>query len=254
MNFSDLTNSTAEVTVSLVSHGHGRMLTDLLGDLAGMPQVAHIILTLNTSELLPKIPAALRQNLTLVRNPIPKGFASNHNAAFTCCKTTFFCVLNPDIRLKTNPFPVLQAALGTLISAVAAPIVINPAGRVEDSVRSFPSVSSLVRKALRIDDGRFCDRSRLDTFPADWVGGMFMLFKASHFRAVNGFDEGFFLYYEDVDICARLLKDGGEVLVCRGAEVTHDARRTSRREIRYALWHMRSMIRYFYKHWLRLPK
>lgn len=83
--------------------------------------------------------------------------------------------------------------------------------------------------------------------------GIFMLFSAKDFRAVDGFDEKYFLYYEDVDICARLWKAGRHVLACPKALVIHEARRTSRKNFHYMQWHMMSMARYFWKHWGRLP-
>ncbi len=254
MIFSDTSHTNADVTVSLVSHGHGQMLADILGDLAGIPQVAKIILTLNVPEPLPAIPANLDQKLTVVSNSIPKGFGANHNAAFARCDTPFFCVLNPDIRLQMNPFPSLLAALALRDSALAAPLVVNSKGAVEDSLRHFPTIFSLAKKVLGVNDGRYCYPPGSDSFPVDWVGGMFMLFESSFYRRLNGFDEGFFLYYEDVDICVRLWTAGGIVLACPGAVVIHDARRTSHRRVRYLLWHIHSMMRYFAKHWMRLPK
>ena len=57
---------------------------------------------------------------------------------------------------------------------------------------------------------------------------MFMLVRSADYMAVGGFDEGFFLYYEDVDICARLWRSGRKVVICPEAIVVHDARRASR--------------------------
>lgn len=80
-----------------------------------------------------------------------------------------------------------------------------------------------------------------------------MLFQAEDYKRVKGFDEGFFLYYEDVDICARLWKAGCRVLACPKAQVVHDARRASHRNLRYMRWHVSSVVRYLSKHWLRFP-
>jgi hypothetical protein len=90
-------------------------------------------------------------------------------------------------------------------------------------------------------------------FYPEWVAGMFMMFRNSAYKKLNGFDEHFFLYYEDVDICVRAWKVGLKVLACPSVSVVHDARRESRRNIRYLWWHLTSMIRYFVKHWGRLP-
>jgi len=69
--------------------------------------------------------------------------------------------------------------------------------------------------------------------------------RASDYAALGGFDEGFFLYYEDVDLCARLWRGGREVVLCPEVQVVHDARRASRRHLRHMRWHAASMARYF---------
>lgn len=72
-----------------------------------------------------------------------------------------------------------------------------------------------------------------------------MLFRRDAFEAVGGFDERFHLYYEDVDLCARIRLSGKEVILCRSVEVIHDARRESHRNMRYFAWHLVSMLRFF---------
>jgi GT2 family glycosyltransferase len=78
----------------------------------------------------------------------------------------------------------------------------------------------------------------------DWVAGMFIVFRSDAFRSVGGFDERYFLYYEDVDICRRLGAAGASVIYEPGAEVIHDARRASRRELRRAVHHLSSAVRF----------
>jgi len=57
----------------------------------------------------------------------------------------------------------------------------------------------------------------------DWAGGMFLLFPRTLFEGLGGFDERYFLYYEDVDICARLTLLGRRVVLCPRARVVHHA-------------------------------
>lgn len=242
----------AAITVSLVSHGHGRMVADVLEDLACMPQVAHVVLTLNVPEPLPAVPSDLQGRLTVIEKSVPEGFAANHNAAFLLCETPFFCVLNPDIRLPENPFDPLADSLLSCEVGVIAPGVLNPDGRVEDSARYFPTFLQLLRKVLAKECGRV-PLEGSEPQPVDWTAGMFLLFPASAFREIGGFDEAFFLYYEDVDICIRLWKSGRRVILHPGVFVVHSARRTSRRKLRYMAWHLSSMVRYFAKHAWRLP-
>jgi len=241
------------VTVSIVSHRHGAMVSEVLNDLAAVPQVARVILTLNVPEPVPEVPSALRERLLVVNNDVPAGFARNHNAAFRHCDTDYFCVLNPDVRLGRSPFDALIASLRDARVGMAAPAVRGPEGGVEDSARFFPTVPSLMAKLLGRGDGRVPVEGA-DPQPVDWAAGMFHLYRSEVFRRVGGFDEGFHLYYEDVDLCARLWKAGFSVLLHPGVSVVHHAQRDSRRKPRYFLWHVTSMLRYFAKHMGRLPR
>lgn len=244
------------ISISIVSHGQGDLVREALVDLDRYTATLgfEVIVTKNLSEQLPFSVDDLSCPVTVVENAAPKGFGANHNSALRLARGEWFCVVNPDIRLPNNPFPVLLAEIERLEASLIAPAVLSPRGGIEDSVRRFPTPWSLIGKMLGRSDGRNSFAVGDETFPADWVGGMFMLFRADDFRRVGGFDEEFFLYYEDVDICARLWKAGRRVLACPKAQVVHDARRTSRRNLRYMRWHAGSMARYFAKHWLRLPK
>ena len=122
---------------------------------------------------------------------------------------------------------------------------------MEDSARHFPSLIDLVLKALHRYDGRLQYVLGDPPLPAPWVAGMFMLLRSKDYAALAGFDEGFFLYYEDVDLCARVWNCGRSVMLCPSVHVVHDARRASRRNLRHMLWHATSMARYLRKHFWR---
>lgn len=236
----------ASVTVSVVSDGHGDLVSRLLSDLASCSQVARVLLTLNVPE--PKLESGVSGRVRVLKNSHPKGFGANHNAAFHVNESPYFAVLNPDIRLEVNPFPDLLACLEDAAVAMCAPAVVNTLGAREDSARRFPTVLNLIKKAFGGHDGRLEYPTHNRTFPAPWVAGMFMLFRSADFAAVSGFDEKFFLYYEDVDLCARLWGHGKAVMCCPTACVTHDARRASHRSARHMAWHARSMVRFLCKH------
>lgn len=237
------------VTVSIVSHGHGALLPGLLEDLAACPEIAAVVLTRNVAE--PNLALTGLAHLTIIDNPRPKGFGANHNAAFRVAQTPFFLVLNPDVRLEGNPFPALLACLADERIALCAPAVVNPAGTLEDSARRFPSLTDLVLKALGRYDGRVHYALGDPSRAVPWLAGMFMLVRRTDYADLGGFDEGFFLYYEDVDLCARLWRSGRRVMLCPEVRVVHDARRASRRDLRHMRWHAASMARYFRKHAFR---
>ena len=244
-----------KICISIVSHAQIQLIETLLHDIS-----AHcgglsleLILTINLEETLTFDIDAFLFPVHVLRNRQARGFGANHNAAFRHCHAPFFCVINPDIRLETDPFPALLSCLQLRDVAVVAPAVLNPQREIEDSVRHFPGPFGLMAKALNLEDGRYPVELGAAPFAADWVGGMFMLFRASDFAAVDGFDEEFFLYYEDVDICTRLWKRGRRVMACPQATVVHDARYASHHNLRYLRWHVSSMGRYFRKHLFRLP-
>jgi GT2 family glycosyltransferase len=233
------------VSISVVSHGHAASVATLLEDIAANVRTEiEVILTLNVPEALSFDPARFPFPVRLVQNSSPKGFGANHNAAFRASRGGHYCVLNPDIRIERDPFPDLIERFQDRLVGVAAPLIRNPAGAVEDSARRFPTFGSILRKAL-------LRRTKLDyligdelIYP-DWVAGMFMVFPRAVFEETGGFDERYFLYYEDVDLCARLAIAGRRAVLCPRASAVHAAQRESRRSLRYLRWHLSSMLRFF---------
>jgi GT2 family glycosyltransferase len=182
--------------------------------------------------------------LTIEQNALPKGFGANHNAAFARSRGEYFCVANPDIRLEANPFPALLRRMQDHRVGVAAPLVVGPDGSPEDNARRFPTPARLARKLLHRSGPNVEYPQSSEPMEPDWVAGMFMLFRHEAFARVGGFDERYFLYYEDVDLCARLRLAGLTVVLEPAARVIHHAQRQSRRSLRYAWWHARSMARW----------
>ena len=233
------------LTVSVVSHQHGHLIHNLLDDLQ-LLNAGHIevILTLNAVEKLPFNCDTYDFPIQIISNARPKGFGANHNAAFQLKKGRWFCVLNPDIRLKTDPFPNLLECLRDERVALVAPVIVDRHGNIEDSARRLPSPLGVVKKAFQRDLRKDYAVGR-DAIMPDWVAGMFMLFSSDRFEQIGGFNEKYYLYYEDVDICTRLKLAGHKIVLCTGVSAIHDARRESHRSINHFLLHLRSFIRFF---------
>jgi N-acetylglucosaminyl-diphospho-decaprenol L-rhamnosyltransferase len=236
--------SSASITVSVVSHRQNALASGLLADLARVcgTRIA-IVLTENVADETPLALEALGCPYEHIVNPQPKGFGANHNAAFEHCRTPYYCVANPDVRLTSDPFPALTRALELPHAGAAGPLVRSPGGMIEDSARHSPTAASLLRKLFAGSPGPEypVDRGPQDV---DWVAGMFMLFRAGTFRAIGGFNEAYFLYYEDVDLGRRLRRRGQRVIYVPEAEVIHDARRASRRDPWLMRHHLTGIVRY----------
>ena len=242
--------SSQQITISIVSHGHGSEVERLIEQTLEEPLVARIILTLNKPETL-NLPDDDR--LFVVQNTETKGFGANHNAAFKHCDTPYFCVLNPDIVLLRGSLGALLSGLQSAQAAVAGPLVLSPDGKQEDSWRQFPTLRSLFGKAFGHDVTIIRSRDANSLVSPDWIAGMCMLFESASFNRIMGFDTGLFLYYEDVDICARLWRAGLCVAADPRSTIIHNAQRASRYNWEHMRWHGISMFKYFWRYWFRLP-
>lgn len=232
------------LTLSIVSHGQSSLVKSLLNDLERISiSDIEIIVTVNIPEddsvffssILP---------INIVRNKSPKGFGANHNSAFEISRGKYFAIVNPDVRISSFNLNFLISGIADANIGAWAPLVMNGTGAMEDSARFFPTFSSTIRRLL------FRRRGLdyiVDIYPlrVDWVAGMFIVFKREAFKAVGGFDaRRFFMYFEDVDICDRLSRNGWSVVLDPRITVIHDAQRASHRNLLHFRWHLTSAVRY----------
>lgn len=230
------------VTVSVVSHEHGTAVCQLLEDIAefSAKEVAKVVLTLNVPEdgLACTIKArAWPFEVQTIVNLNPLGYGSNHNQAFSYCNTPYFCVVNPDIRLTANPFSALIDALQTPDAGCAYPMQSTDKGAPLDLAREAPSPLALMRRYMVPSYGRG------GLQPREWVNGSFMLFVTGVYARLGGFDQRYFMYCEDVDICLRLRQQGFKLVPAIRAHVLHVGHHASRRQWRHFWWHVGSLIR-----------
>ena len=199
-----------KVTISIVSHNHGPLVKTLLDQLGLFHKnIAKTIVTFNVPEKVRVKQEDYPFEICLLYNDTPKGFSANHNQAFNYCDTEYFCVMNPDISVSEDPFPTLLPYLSERNIAIIAPMIVNMNGVIEHSARNFPTPWGLVKKVFGYYDGVYSRRENQHLEFPDWIAGMFMLIDSKSYAALSGFDEAYFLYYEDVDLCTRAWKEGG---------------------------------------------
>ncbi len=232
------------LSLSIVSHGQARLIQPLLADLAhsGLANF-EVVLTINLAEDESGY-SGHPFPVQIIRNAKPKGFGANHNAAFARSSGHWFIIVNPDIRLaKLDPAVLLQPFDEPRVGAVA-PVILSARNTVEDSVRRFPTFARLARRVIlrqRQPDYTW-QNAPIDV---DWTAGMFVVFRPQAFAQLNGFDDRrFFMYFEDVDICARLRREGWSIKLQPKVSVVHDAQRESHRSLKHMRWHLTSAVRY----------
>lgn len=232
-------------SVSIISHHSGEMIANLFGDLRHhLPSDAEVILTINVPEDESYLQAAQDLPLKVIRNTEPLGFGTNHNQAFAVSRGERFVVVNPDIRLPNSPWSALDDAFGADIGA-CAPLVLSPAGQLEDSARKYPTLLRFFRRVfLGQRQADYQVPRDTETLDVEWVGGMFVMFDAAAYRAIGGFDTRYFMYLEDADICRRLNANGKKVRWVSNCRVIHDARRASRKNLKHLRWHITSALKF----------
>lgn len=237
--------------ISIVSHGHGHMIEPLLTDLQEMNLEEsfdfHIVLTLN----IPEDEGFIKRSdieMTVVRNAVPMGFGANQNQAFGMRDSDHFIVLNPDVRISDLSVRELISSGCSAASnwGCIAPIIKGPQGGIEDSARRYPTIARLLARVvlMRRKSSYVFEQRGAQVLSVDWVAGMFMLFRSDVFSLLGGFDERYFMYLEDADICRRTNKLGYKVLYSSAGLVVHDAQRRSLKSMHHFKWHIRSLMRF----------
>ncbi len=202
----------------------------------------------------------------LVDNPGNPGYASACNRGIAAATQPYVFILNSDVEFT-------QGGLETLIERMEAepgigalgPMVLNSDGSVQMSCRRFPSLLESVAHGFLGEiwpdnpftrDYQMKGLHRNEPCEVDWVSGAAMLLRREAAQRVGGFDEAYFMYVEDVDICWRLREAGYSVAYDPSLRLVHHIGRSSSQQSTRMLYeHHRSMFTFFskrYRGWKRV--
>jgi N-acetylglucosaminyl-diphospho-decaprenol L-rhamnosyltransferase len=183
------------------------------------------------------------------------GFGSGANAGVARTTEPFVVVCNPDLEVEPGATKALLDVLDAEPDvAIAAPRIETPDGKLYPSARTFPDLVDAAGHAFLHffwKDNPFSRRYKMDDWDheaasdVDWVAGTHLLVRRTAWDAVGGFDEDFFMYLEDVDLCWRLRKAGWRTRYEPRARVVHAiGRSTDQTPYRMIAEHHRSLLRY----------
>src|SRR5438552_4646385 len=182
-------------------------------------------------------------NVRLARNSANVGFARGVNQGLAATKAPYVLIMNPDCRLMAGAVGTMRAVLDAHPQcAVAGPRILNPDGSVQGSARGDPDMLTglfgrttvlrklvpflaVARRNIVVDEAI---RGGQESVVVDWLSGACMLARREALDAVRGFDERFFLYWEDADLCRRLRARGYHVRYVPGATAIHRVGQSSR--------------------------
>jgi len=180
--------------------------------------------------------------VTLIANRHNVGFGRAVNQALARARAPFVLVMNPDCRLRPGAVAALEAELRQHPwCALAGPRILNPDGSVQGSARGDPDMltglfgrSAALRRllpGLPVSKRNVLDEATREGSPSvvvDWLSGACVLARREALAAIGGFDERYFLYWEDADLCRRLRAAGAHVRYVPSAVAVHRVGHSSR--------------------------
>lgn len=189
----------------------------------------------------------------VLRLPRNGGFAAGVNAALARVRADWIAVVNPDAVVPAGALDRLRDILAAHPRAgLVAPRVRDPRGREEASVGRFPTPARERNHAMKLDrlpgpEGR-THAFPARTAPVDWASGCAWLLRGRAVDDVGALDEGYFMYFDDVDYCRRLWNAGWQVIAAPEVDVVHRPGTGSRATPDLPAENGGAPLRYFAKH------
>jgi N-acetylglucosaminyl-diphospho-decaprenol L-rhamnosyltransferase len=252
----------ADLAVVIVNYNAGEFLDRCVSSVtaAGGDIAVDIVVVDNASRDGSATAAARAHPETrLIENRENRGFAAAANQGVSATDAPFVFLLNPDAEITGGTLAALvKLAREHARAGAVGCLVRNPDGTIQPSARRVPRLFEALMHAFLgpLLPGNRWSRSytmaewdRSTEREVEWISGSAMLLRREAFDEVGAFDEGYFMYVEDVDLCTRLRSAGWKVLFSPEVEAVHaigvSARGQSRR---MAFAHSASIYRYFEKH------
>jgi GT2 family glycosyltransferase len=241
----------------------GRTLESILAQTPECLPQALLIVDNCSTDGTPDVIAEYAQGhgrVSLIRNSRNIGFARAHNQALALIDSEFHVICNPDIVLPDNAFAELRRFMDHRPDiGIACPRFTYPDGRLQPLNRRHPTVCDLFLRRFLPRSLQPAFQRRLAAYEMLDVGydhacdvpfmtGALMFCRTGALKKVGGFDERFFLYFEDADLSRRVQALGLRTVYCHLATVTHNWQRMAHKDWRMA-WVFALSARSYFRKW-----
>jgi GT2 family glycosyltransferase len=190
----------------------------------------------------PQMVAQQFPQVTLIANPDNRGFATAVNQGWHAATGDYVLLLNPDAFLEPDTLQTMVALMEACPTLGAcAPVLVDEDGGPTDNPRPFPALTQCLDPCLKgrphgapleVPQGPWGAVNR-----AHWLMGALVLIRRATLQDTAGFDEGFFLYGEDMDWCLRARRAGWEIGLLEGCRAIHLGNRSAAKApSRLGLW------------------
>ena len=248
------------VTAITVNYNGGPVLRGLVDSLRGQPELARVVVVDNASQDQSLAGVEAGERLALVRNDSNRGFAAACNQGAAQADSRYLLFVNPDCRVPPGALQRLVEVLDTHPEVgMVGPLVLNSDGSEQRGCRRFlPDPRRALMRVLHLHrpdrDGKVAGFDLTGTplpeqpVPVEAISGACLLIRRELFQRLQGWDEGYFLHCEDLDLCMRMKQAGYSVLFVPDVAVSHAQGASSRRRPVFVLWQKhRGMWRYYSK-------
>jgi len=177
------------------------------------------------------------------------GFGGGHNRAFKWTKKAdIHLVLNPDLIFEPT---ILEEFLEWFMQekevVLAIPKVLYPDGRFQHVVRDIPTPGTLLKRKFNNFSDEWSELRLQKLTEIPFANGCFFAFRYDVYHKLNGFEETFFMYMEDIDIWIRA-KEYGKTVYNPNYVIYHEHRRASSKNMKLFSYHLFSAIKFFSKY------
>jgi GT2 family glycosyltransferase len=243
-----------DVSVSIVNHVNRDLLLACLASLADDPgrRASVEVVVLDNASGDGSVEAVQERfpDVRVIAQPFRGGFGANHNAIIRATDSRHVLVLNEDTVVEPGTIDRLVDELDAHPRAGAvAPRIVFPDGRRQPSAWRFPDPLGCAVAAFTLGQASVDQSAAESPRTVDWATGCALLLRRAALDQVGTFDEGFFMYVEETDLCRRLGDRGWEIRLLPDVRVQHHLKQASSgepdRRVR-EIW--RSRRRYWAKH------
>ena len=198
-------------------------------------------------------------NTHIIANPKNNGYGAAHNQAMMSQESDFHLILNPDVILALDYFSQTLAFMASNSNAVlAGPRGRTSCGAIAHLTKRYPSlmilfirglgqarISNLFRKKLALYECHDLTDSKVSD--VELLSGCCMFARTKALQDIGGFDDRFFLYFEDFDLSLRIQKIG-RVVFLPSSNIIHFGGNSARKGLRHIKFFVISAFRFFQKH------
>lgn len=214
------------VSIIIVSYNNFHLLEDCLNSVANyLKSVEYEIILIDNNSTEAGLDELLSKynSIKIIKNSENLGFSKANNQGYKIAEGRYLLLLNADTQFTSNILSdMLEFIEQSPVPVIAAPKLLYPDGRFQDSAYKFPSIWRLISSNFFLEKifgkidlfNKYYLKLEAKNSPiaVDSVIGAFMLMKKETYSVLDGFDENFFFYHEDTDLCFRFKKLGGNVL------------------------------------------